>query len=95
MIILKKDESGEICFMAEKPISERMGIAETKIEDLESRADQLEKSNEEKKNWLLKQLTGAFKLVTIVTVLSFLTEMAKEGCRLCKVIIGYFTGANQ
>ncbi len=78
--------------MSDKSMPERMGVAETKIDDLETRTNKLEQSNEDRKNWFLRQLWGLMKMLLGVTVLTFLTEMAKDGCRVCKSFVGYFTG---
>ena len=78
--------------MSDQTIPERIAVAENEIKDHDFRIEKLEQTNEDKKNWLIRQTWGLLKMIGIVTFLTILTDLAKDGCKLCKLLISNLMG---
>ena len=71
---------------------ERLAVVETNVKSLQDDVNDLQKVNTDNQGRLIKAIWGLLRLTGIVMMLTFLTEMAKDGCRICRAIISSLGG---
>ncbi len=87
--------------MSDKSMPERIGVAENRLDTHEAwnrqqdtRIAMLEAANKEREGKIIKAMWGVIKAIGLVTGLTILGDMTKEGCRVCKALYAYLTGQN-